>query len=100
MSFLKHHADSVDIQLAIQPRSSENKIVGLMDNRLKVKLKAPPVDGAANKMCIQFLSKTLGIPKSNIEIVSGQSSRKKKIRIKGDPKEILPFFKRFLKNDN
>ncbi|MBF0449717.1 MAG: YggU family protein [Candidatus Magnetomorum sp.] len=96
MNFLTSHSDSVDIQLTIQPRSSENKIVGVMDARLKLKIKAPPVDGAANKMCIQFLSKSLHIPKSHIEIISGESSRKKQVRIMGDPTELKNFFKSFV----
>jgi len=96
MKFISVHPDSIDVQLTVQPRSSENKIVGVMDSRLKMKLKAPPVDGAANKMCIQFLSKLLKIPKSHIEIVSGQSNRKKKIRILGDPDTLTLFFKQFV----
>jgi hypothetical protein len=96
MTFITNRSDSIDIQLSILPRSSENKIVGLMDDRLKLKLKAPPVDGAANKMCIQFFSKLLKVPKSHIEIVSGQTSRKKKIRIMGKPEKLKLFFQKLI----
>ena len=57
-------------------------IVGLHDGAIKIKLTAPPVDGAANKMCIKFLAKYLKVPTSSIEIISGQSSRKKLMYIK------------------
>jgi hypothetical protein len=85
MNFIQSHDDNIDLLVSVQPRSAMNKIVGIIDNCLKIKLKAPPVDGAANKMCIQFLAKTLHVPKSHIEILSGKSSRQKKLRIMGDP---------------
>ena len=50
--------------------------------RFIIKLTAPPVDNAANKMCIQFLSKTLGVPKSSMEILSGHRARKKHILVR------------------
>jgi len=89
MNFLKSQNGNLDIQVFILPRSSMNKIVGVIDERLKIKLKAPPVDGAANKMCIQFLAKSLNVPKSHIEIISGQSSRKKTIRIMDNNETIV-----------
>jgi uncharacterized protein (TIGR00251 family) len=54
-------------------------IAGKHGDALKIKLTAPPVHGAANKMCIQFLSKQLQIPKSSIEIISGLKHRTKQI---------------------
>jgi hypothetical protein len=89
MNFIESHDESIELHVLVQPRSSMNKIIGVMNNRLKIKLKAPPVDGAANKMCIQFLAKTLHVPKSHIEILSGKSSRQKNIRIMGDPAAMM-----------
>ena len=57
-------------------------IAGQHGDALKLKLKAPPVDGAANKMCIQYLAKCLKIPKSSIEIISGHTSRTKRILLR------------------
>jgi uncharacterized protein (TIGR00251 family) len=68
--------------LYIQPRSSRNQVVGLHGNALKVKIKAPPVEGAANKMCIAVLAKALNVPKSAIEIVSGHAARTKRLLVK------------------
>ena len=67
----------------IQPRSSKNKICGLQGESLKIRLTSPPVDGAANKMCIKLLAKKLNIASSRISIVSGQKVRNKVIRIEG-----------------
>ncbi len=66
-------------KIYVQPRAAKNTVAGIHGNALKIRLTAPPVEGAANKMCLQFLSKQLNIPKSALEIESGHSSRSKKI---------------------
>jgi len=71
------------LELKVQPRSSCNQIVGLYGTALKIKLTSPPVDGAANKTCQDFLSKKFGIAKTSIKIVSGESSRHKIVLLKG-----------------
>ena len=68
-------------KIYVQPKASKNSIVGLHDDALKIRLTAPPVDGAANKLCIKYLSKLTGISKSAFEITSGLTSRTKHIRI-------------------
>ncbi len=65
----------------VLPRSSRSVIVGEHQGGLKIKLKAPPVEGAANKECLRLLAKTLGLPKSALAIVAGKSSRRKRICI-------------------
>ena len=67
----------------IQPRSSKNEVTGIFHNALKIRLTAPPVDGAANKACIRFFSKLLGVSPSEISIVQGFSSRNKTIEVIG-----------------
>ena len=67
----------------IQPRSSKNEVTGIFHNALKIRLTAPPVDGAANKACIRFFSKLLGVSPSEISIIQGFSSRNKTIKIIG-----------------
>jgi len=66
-------------KIYVQPRSSQNVVSGIHGDALKIRLTAPPVDGAANKLCLQFLSKQLNIPRSALEIESGHSSRSKRI---------------------
>ena len=57
-------------------------IAGQHGDALKIKLTAPPVDDAANKLCVKYLSKFLKIPKSSIEIISGHTSRTKRILLR------------------
>ncbi len=64
-----------------------NQIAGLENDIFKVKLTAPPVEGKANKALIDFLSKKLDIPKRNLEIISGQHSKLKSVRIQGLSKD-------------
>ncbi|QPJ66511.1 MAG: YggU family protein [Candidatus Nitrohelix vancouverensis] len=76
-------AEGSQFSILVQPRSSKNQIVGLQEQRLKVKLTSPPVDGQANQLCIKFLAKAINIRASALSIVSGQTSRKKTIRVEG-----------------
>jgi len=73
--------DSIIFNVRVIPRSSKSKIVGEYDGALKVKLSSQPVGGAANKELIKTLSKKLKIGKSNIEIVRGETSKAKRIKI-------------------
>jgi len=73
----------VTLSIRIQPRASKNGIVTMESGGLKIRLTAPPVDGAANEALVKFLSGTLSIPKSHVEIVSGHTSRDKIVRIMG-----------------
>ena len=67
------------INIKAQPNSSKNKIAGLYgENAVKINIKAPAVEGAANKELIKFLSKSFKVPKSEIEI-KGETSKQKKV---------------------
>ncbi len=72
-----------DIKIKVLPRSSGNRIIGREGDVFKVKVTAPPVEGMANKALIKLLAKRLGLPKGNIEIIAGNRSRLKSIRIHG-----------------
>lgn len=65
----------------VQPRSSKEMISGLYGDALKVRLKAPPVDNAANKACVKFIAKTLSVSKSFVSIISGHTSRAKQVLV-------------------
>jgi len=73
--------DSVTFDVRVIPRSSKSEVVGELDGALKVKLKAPSVDGAANDELIKLLSKEFGVSRSGLEIVSGFKSKSKRIRV-------------------
>ncbi|RLB88437.1 MAG: YggU family protein [Deltaproteobacteria bacterium] len=82
MLWIKETADGVIFKVMAQPRASRNKIAGLQGDALKLRITAPPVEGAANKMCIELLAKTLKVRKSDIDIIQGQSGRTKKILVR------------------
>ena len=71
------------IQVKVVPRSSSNIIISEEKGVFKIKLTAPPVEGKANTALKQLLSKRLGLPKGNVEIISGERSRAKSVRIHG-----------------
>ena len=82
---IKFTVKNTDLTFAVrvQPRASQSAIVGEIDGALKVRLTAPPVDGAANEELVRFLSKLFDIPRQNIMIVSGATAKNKIIRITG-----------------
>jgi hypothetical protein len=76
---IQEKPEGLAFKIIVQPRSSKNIIVGLMGDALKIKLTAPPVDNAANKLCIAFLADSLHVPKSRLKIISGHTSKTKQI---------------------
>ena len=73
--------EAKDIIVTVLPRSSRNQVVTENCNYLKVKLKAAPVKGQANKELIKFLAKKFGVAKSQVEILKGLTAKDKLIRI-------------------
>ncbi|MBE9537310.1 MAG: YggU family protein [Proteobacteria bacterium] len=69
------------VRVHVQPRASKNEVAGVHDGSLKVRLTSPPFEGAANTHLIKFIAKILGVPKSQINIVSGEKSRQKRLKI-------------------
>ncbi len=69
------------LHLQIAANSKNNAIVGMVNNRLKVKIQAPAIEGKVNKELIKFLAQEFSIPKSEIEILSGETSKFKKVKI-------------------
>ncbi len=73
----------VEIAIHAQPRASRSEVVGLHGDALKVRLAAPPVDGAANAELIRVMAKVLGVPKSSVEVTRGHSGKRKVVRVAG-----------------
>jgi len=67
----------------LQPRASRNEIAGVHDGALRIRLHAPPVDGAANEALVAFLAERLAVPRRGVRIVTGATSRTKIIEIDG-----------------
>ena len=79
----RNRKNELTIKIKVEPRSSKTGIVGPYGDALKVKLTSPPVEGKANKELIEVLARELKVKKKDIEIVSGQSSKNKVVRISG-----------------
>lgn len=76
-------ATGVRIAVRVQPRASANEIAGAHGDAIKVRLTAPPVEGAANEALVRFLADTFRIPARDITIVAGSSSRSKIVELAG-----------------
>lgn len=81
--------NGLHLEVKVQPKASRNQILGEWEGALKVKLTAPPVEGEANQALLVFLAAELRIPRRNITIVKGESSRQKLLNIEGLSKEDL-----------
>ena len=78
------------IKVRLQPRASSNQIVGERNGSIVIRVTAPPVDGKANTALIKLVAKELGIAKSKVKIVQGESNRDKVLEVEGiDPIEAL-----------
>ncbi|MBI1765171.1 MAG: DUF167 domain-containing protein [Acidobacteria bacterium] len=75
--------NAVTFAVRVQPRASQTVIVGALDGALKLRLAAPPVDGAANAELIRWLAKFFDVPRAAIEILSGTTAKQKLIRVSG-----------------
>jgi len=75
--------DTYVLALYCQPGAKKTEVQGEHDGRLKIRLAAPPVEGKANDALILWLSKTLGLNRSAIELLSGDLSRLKRVRVSG-----------------
>lgn len=71
------------LRLHVTPRGSRNEVTGWRDDVLCVKITAPPVEGAANAAIVKFVADALGVRKSQVELVQGDKSREKTLRISG-----------------
>lgn len=80
---------AVSFKVRVQPRASRTEIAGEHGTAIKLRVNAPPVDGKANEECRRFLAKIVGVSLSSIEIVSGDSSRDKVIRIRNSSVEQI-----------
>jgi len=77
--------DAAGVTIAVQvvPRASRNEVTGVQGGLLKVRLTAPPVEGAANEALLAFLAEALGLRRRDLELASGERARRKLVRIRG-----------------
>ena len=89
MVFLRESKKGLTFDIQVIPHASRVEIADVQEGALKIKVTAPPVEGAANEACIKLLAKELGLKKSQMEISSGAKSRKKTVMIKDISKAEL-----------
>ncbi|MGA8152526.1 MAG: DUF167 domain-containing protein [Terriglobales bacterium] len=73
----------VTFAVKVQPRAKKNAITGELGDALRLALTAPPLKGRANQACIEFLANLLDVPRSSVTIASGETNRRKVIRVAG-----------------
>lgn len=73
----------VVVDVVVQPRASRAGVGPVVGDRLKISVTAPPVDGQANEAVVRALAQALGVPRSAVEIVRGESGRRKTVRVHG-----------------
>ena len=83
MPWLTDTPNGAVLNLRIIPRAHKNAIQGEHGDALKIRLCAPPVDGAANASLVEFLSDTLSLPRARIQLLSGATSRSKRVLLAG-----------------
>lgn len=84
MPYLSTRGDgSVVLKIHVQPRATQNRITGLQDGALKLRLSAPPVDGKANRAVLAFFAELFHQPKSGLSLLSGEQSRRKTVLVSG-----------------
>jgi uncharacterized protein (TIGR00251 family) len=81
--FISAQSDGVLIAIKLQPRASRNEIGQVLGNELRIKVTAPPVDAAANEALLRLLAETLDCPRGAVQLVRGQTSRHKTVRVNG-----------------
>ena len=73
----------VRVAVHVQPRASRSEIIGQHGAALKVRLQAPPVDGAANEALVRLLAEALKVPERSVRVVAGATSRSKVVEVDG-----------------
>jgi hypothetical protein len=82
-------ATGVLVRVVVQPRAARNELSGVHQDALKLRLTAPPVEGAANRDCLRFLASLLGVPATCLDIVRGAKSRRKTVLVRGADAETV-----------
>ena len=79
-----------DLPVRVQPRAKRDEIAGERGGALLVRVTAPPVDGKANQAACALVAKRVGVPKSAVSVLRGESSRDKVLRVDGIEPAALP----------
>jgi len=86
---LREEGEGVAFRIRVQPKASRDEVIGLHARALKVRVTAPPAEGAANDACVGLFARLLKVPKGHIHIVRGGRSRDKWIQIRGSNRDRI-----------
>lgn len=89
MSYYQEKPDGLVVHVRVQPRASRSQLDGVVGDRLRLRLTAPPVEGEANQACVVFLAGLFGVSKSQVTLVAGQKAREKSLHVQGDAAKLL-----------
>lgn len=81
--FLRATQNGLMLAVKVQPRASRNEVSGVLGEELRIKVTAPPVDAAANEAVLRFLAETLQCGRNQVELVRGNTSRHKTLKLTG-----------------
>jgi len=76
-------------EVVAKPRARKSAVAGHRGDAVEIAIGAPPIDGAANEELVRFLSKLLGVPRRNVEIVRGETAHTKLVAVRGLDRETL-----------
>ena len=83
MPWFQETPEGVIVAVHACPRASKTAVQGLHGDALKIRLRAPPVDGRANEILVAFLAETLGVPVRQVSLVAGDTGRRKRVLVRG-----------------
>lgn len=86
---VRERGDSVRFAVRVQPRAARSTVEGVRDGALRVRLAAPPVEGAANEELVRLLARRLGVARRDVSIVGGATSRSKLVDVRGVSAEAV-----------
>ena len=93
------YKDRVRLSVRVQPRASRDEVLDVgADGALRVRVCAPPVEGAANERLVALIAKRLRVPKSNVVVVAGGTSRNKVVEVRGAGENAEEVLRRLLEN--
>lgn len=82
MSWFRWDGDDLLLDCHLQPKASRDEFAWLHGGRLKIRISAPPLDGRANAQLLGFLADAFGVPRSQVELESGELNRHKRVRVR------------------
>ena len=89
MPNVREHGDAITFDVLVQPRASRAKFGPVHDDRIKLAVTSPPVDGEANAAVIELVAAALGVPRRDVEVIAGMTSRRKTLRVRGVSRATL-----------